>query len=58
MPLFEYECNSCKHRFEVLRGYSKEETCPLCSSDARKVLSPATVIYTGTGFYSTDYKGE
>jgi len=30
MPLFEYECKSCGHRFEVLVYGSKTPVCPRC----------------------------
>lgn len=34
MPLFEYECQDCTHRFEVLASASgkKAKVCPKCGS--------------------------
>jgi putative FmdB family regulatory protein len=41
MPIFEYACRSCAHRFEVLiRGTSAQPACPECkSADLEKLLS-------------------
>ena len=42
MPLFEFECNSCKHRFEELISSSSKtvEKCPKCEdSDVKKLVS-------------------
>jgi len=41
MPIFEYECRSCKHRFELLiRGTSASPACPAChGADLEKLLS-------------------
>jgi len=41
MPLFEYDCEECGHRFEALVFRPDEEVeCPKCGSTrARKLLS-------------------
>ena len=43
MPIYEYECNACKKRYELvlMRIQEKAEpVCPACkSSDARKLVS-------------------
>jgi len=43
MPLFEYECQECRHGFEVLqikRGDENEIKCPQCGSvNVVKLLS-------------------
>ena len=33
------------------------KVCPKCQGKLTKVLYPAGVIFKGSGFYSTDYKG-
>jgi putative FmdB family regulatory protein len=30
MPIFEYECRTCSHRFEQLVIHSTTPTCPRC----------------------------
>ena len=57
MPIYEYECVSCKHRFELKQGFDAEptESCPLCQATSRRLFHAPTVIYKGSGFYTTDY---
>lgn len=33
MPLFEYECTGCGHKFEVLIRGSEKAHCPKCGSE-------------------------
>ena len=42
MPLYEYECTSCEHRFDKRRSFEsadEPETCPQCGEAAKKLLS-------------------
>jgi len=57
MPIYEYECVDCLKKFEVRRGFHDEEeaSCPECAGEGRRMFSPVTVIYKGSGFYTTDY---
>jgi putative FmdB family regulatory protein len=32
MPLFEYQCKTCGHRFEALVVGSRTPSCPRCTS--------------------------
>ena len=32
MPIYEYRCQSCDHRFEVLVRGGEEPLCPECGS--------------------------
>jgi putative FmdB family regulatory protein len=32
MPLFEYQCKACGHRFEALVIGSRQPACPRCDS--------------------------
>ncbi len=32
MPLYEYECRDCGHRFEAFVTSSKQPQCPSCQS--------------------------
>lgn len=58
MPIYEYRCRACNHRFDLKQGFDAEPmaTCPVCSSEAPRMFSMPAVIYKGTGFYTTDYK--
>lgn len=58
MPIYEYECESCGHRFEVWHGASEPgpDGCPKCGERVRKVYHPVGLIFKGSGFYVTDYK--
>ena len=57
MPIYEYQCVECKHRFELKQGFDADpvEPCPECSAVSRRLFHPPAVIYKGTGFYTTDY---
>ena len=57
MPLYEYLCDSCKHRFERIQKFSDPlvDTCPECSGPVQKLLSAPAFQFKGTGWYVTDY---
>jgi putative FmdB family regulatory protein len=57
MPLYEYECDSCGHRFEVIQKFSDDPIteCPKCQGAVRKLLSSPAIQFKGTGWYITDY---
>ena len=57
MPLYEYECDSCAHRFERIQKFSDPlvDTCPKCGGVVRKLLSSPAIQFKGSGWYITDY---
>ena len=58
MPLYEYECESCKNRFEKIVKYSDPplDTCPKCGKGpVRKLFSSPAIQFKGSGWYITDY---
>ena len=58
MPLYEYECEACGRRFELIRKFSDPavELCALCEKGPVKRLQSAPAIqFKGSGFYITDY---
>ena len=59
MPIYGYRCSDCGHQFEVQQKFSDKrlEVCPKCQGKLTKILYPAGVIFKGSGFYTTDYKG-
>ena len=57
MPLYEYQCDACGHRFEAIRKFSDEplEVCPKCGGHIQKLISAPAFAFKGTGWYVTDY---
>ena len=58
MPLYEFECEACKTRFERIQKFSdaNPETCPTCGKGpVRRLLSSPAIQFKGSGFYITDY---
>jgi putative FmdB family regulatory protein len=57
MPLYEYECEACRHRFEVIRKFSDSplEQCPKCGGAVRKLVAAPAFHLKGSGWYITDY---
>lgn len=62
MPTYEYECRACEHRFEKFQSITARpiRKCPACGKRRvrRLIGSGAGVIFKGSGFYQTDYRGE
>ena len=61
MPLYEYECDACGHKFEKIQKFSDplEDTCPKCGGHVHKLMSSPAIQFKGSGFYITDYpKGD
>ena len=57
MPLYEYECKKCGHRFEKIQLYSDKmvKKCPECGGQVEQMISAPAVQFKGTGWYVTDY---
>lgn len=58
MPLYEYQCKKCKHRFEKIhKSYSdpRVKKCPECGGPVEQLLSAPAVQFKGSGWYVTDY---
>ncbi len=57
MPLYEYQCKKCGHRFEKIEKFSDPETkqCTVCDGEVERLLSAPAVQFKGTGWYATDY---
>ena len=53
MPLFEYQCKTCGHRFEALVTGSRQPQCPRCESrELEKQFSTFGCGSSPTGFAS------
>ncbi len=58
MPLYEFECEACKTRFERIQKFTdaNPEACPTCGKGpVRKLPSSPAIQFKGSGFYITDY---
>ena len=57
MPLYEYECKKCHHRFERIQKFSDRhlKKCPDCGGPVEQMISAPAVQFKGTGWYVTDY---
>jgi putative FmdB family regulatory protein len=58
MPLYEYQCDACGARFELIRKFSDPPltTCPKCGQEkVRKLVSSPAFHLKGAGWYATDY---
>jgi putative FmdB family regulatory protein len=57
MPLYEYQCDACDHRFEVIQKFSDAPiaVCPKCGGTVKKLLSSPAIQFKGSGWYITDY---
>jgi len=61
MPLYEYRCDKCGQRTEVIQSFSEKplRICPHCGERAhRKMLSAPAIQFKGSGWYVTDYAGK
>lgn len=57
MPIYEYLCARCDHRFERLQPVgSPPEPCPRCGGATRRLLGSVGLVFRGSGFYTTDYR--
>ena len=57
MPLYEYECDACGGRFEVIQKFSETtEQCRKCGKGpVRRLMSSPAIQFKGSGWYITDY---
>lgn len=57
MPIYEYRCGHCSHRFEMRQGFNDDAVanCPQCSHKSQRLMYPAPIVFKGSGFYVNDY---
>jgi len=57
MPIYEYQCKKCKHRFEKIQKFSDPHVkkCPKCGAALELFISSSAVQFKGSGWYVTDY---
>ena len=59
MPIYEYQCDACGARIEVMQKISDkpQQTCPSCKQrKLRKLVSASAFRLKGSGWYETDFK--
>ncbi|HKO00404.1 MAG TPA: FmdB family zinc ribbon protein [Thermoanaerobaculia bacterium] len=57
MPLYEYKCDQCGERSEILQSFQDppHTQCPKCGGTVKKLFSAPAIQFKGSGFYKTDY---
>jgi putative FmdB family regulatory protein len=61
MPTYDYRCPACGTDFEKFQKMSDPPAadCPSCGAAAeRRMSAGAGLLFKGSGFYITDYRGE
>jgi len=56
VPIYDYVCSACGHRFEVLRGLNEAGPgqCPLCEGPVVRAFAPPTIVFKGSGWAKVD----
>jgi putative FmdB family regulatory protein len=57
VPLYEYQCKKCRHKFEKIQKFSDPpvKKCPECGAAVEQLLHAPGVQFKGSGWYVTDY---
>lgn len=57
MPIYEYLCQKCGHKFEKIQKFSDRliKKCPECGGPVEQTITAPAVQFKGTGWYVTDY---
>jgi putative FmdB family regulatory protein len=57
MPIYEYQCQQCKQREEVIQKFTDPPLthCQSCGGDMKKLYSSPAIQFKGSGFYKNDY---
>jgi putative FmdB family regulatory protein len=57
MPIYEYLCQSCGKKFEVLQKFSDDPLLvhPECGGTVEKLISTSALQFKGSGWYVNDY---
>jgi putative FmdB family regulatory protein len=57
VPIYEYVCKKCGHKFEKIQKFSdpKVKKCPECGGAVEQAIHAPAVQFKGTGWYVTDY---
>ena len=60
MPIYEYQCESCSRRFEVMQRMTEPllAVCEQCGGHVRRLISQTSFVLKGSGWYVTDYPSD
>ncbi|MBM4126581.1 MAG: FmdB family transcriptional regulator [Nitrospira sp.] len=60
MPTYEYQCDSCSHKFEAKQSIKDDplSSCPQCGQPVRRLISSPGIMFKGSGWYVTDYSNK
>jgi putative FmdB family regulatory protein len=60
VPIYEYECQNCGHRVELIQQRSDAPLaeCPKCHGAVKKLLAAPALQFKGSGWYITDYSNK
>lgn len=59
MPIYEFECGACGHRFDRLQRLSDPDPrdCPECGrAELNRCVTAPAFRLAGSGWYETDFK--
>lgn len=58
MPIYVYKCESCTKEEELIQSFNNPipPICEACGHPMTRTIQAATPVFTGSGFYQTDYK--
>ena len=56
MPIYDYACRTCGHRFEAFHGLNEAgpHQCPECGGTVNRVFAPPTIVFKGSGWAKLD----
>ncbi|MDO8947464.1 MAG: zinc ribbon domain-containing protein [Desulfocapsaceae bacterium] len=57
MPVYEYECDTCRKSFEIQQRMADAplSSCPECEGTVKKVMSMSSFQLKGGGWYADGY---
>lgn len=57
MPLYEYLCDACGRKIELIQSFSEPPLtiCDRCGGTVKRLLSAPAVQFKGSGWYVSDY---
>lgn len=57
MPIYEYECQSCKEVIEIWQSLSDDQVtaCPSCEGELKKIISMSSFQLKGGGWFADGY---
>jgi putative FmdB family regulatory protein len=61
MPTYKYKCINCGNKVEKMESINAPTTqsCNKCEGAIKRVINcEGGIVYKGSGFYKTDYKGK